>query len=377
MTSGGRAAGPRLTDDPGLAEAASAAQNYNCVLRYALAETMQPKHARRKTDLLAVARDAMETDAHAILSASRRLNSSLLVAADLILSATGPTGRAKVIFIGIGKSGHIARKLASTFQSTGTPAVFLHPAEAAHGDLGMCQPGDPVVMISKSGSTPELMRLVHYLRDLGSPLIGILGNPESPLASELDVTLDAAVQRESDPQGFTPTASAAVALAVGHALTVALMEARGFTADDFARLHSGGQLGRNLRVRVQEVMHSGPEVAWATAADPLKQVVIDMSVHPLGAACVVSPERNLLGIITDGDVRRALQARDDIRTLTAADVMTKSPVQIEPDALVHDALSLMEDRPSQISVLPVVDADGRCLGLIRLHDIYQSGSKQD
>jgi arabinose-5-phosphate isomerase len=331
----------------------------------------------RKTDLLAAAREAMETEARAILSASRRLNKSLVIAADLILSATGKLGRAKVIFTGIGKSGHIARKLAATFQSTGTPAVFLHPAEAAHGDLGLCQPGDPVVMISKSGTTSELMRLVRFFRDQSSPLIGILGNPASPLASEMDVVMDASVQREADPEGFAPTASAAVAMAVGHALSVALITARGFTADDFARLHAGGQLGRNLQVRVESVMHSGPEVAWATPTDSLKQVVIDMSVHSLGAACVVSAERNLLGIITDGDVRRALQAHDDIRTLTAADVMTKSPITIEPDALVHDALSLMEDRPSQISVLPVVDADARCLGLIRLHDIYQTGAKQD
>jgi len=336
-----------------------------------------PHKHQRKTDLLSAARDAMETEARAILSASRRLNNSLVIAADLILSATGKLGRAKVIFTGIGKSGHIARKLAATFQSTGTPAVFLHPAEAAHGDLGLCQPGDPVVMISKSGTTSELMRLVRFFRDQSSPLIGILGNPTSPLAAEMDVVLDASIQREADPEGFAPTASAAVALSVGHALSVALITARGFTADDFARLHAGGQLGRNLRVRVESVMHSGTEVAWATPTDSLKQVVIDMSVHSLGAACVVSAERNLLGIITDGDVRRALQAHDDIRTLTAADVMTKSPITIEPDALVHDALSLMEDRPSQISVLPVVDADTRCLGLIRLHDIYQTGAKQD
>jgi arabinose-5-phosphate isomerase len=343
----------------------------------ALMETSSLKRALRKTDLLEAAREAMELEAAAILSASRRLNSGLLAAAEEILRATGALGRAKVVFTGIGKSGHIARKLAATLQSTGTPAVFLHASEAAHGDLGLCQPGDPVVMISKSGTTAELMRLVHHFRDLGSPLIGILGNPMSPLASEMDVTLDASVQREADVDGFTPTASAAVALAVGHALAVALMVARGFTADDFARLHAGGQLGRNLRVRVEEVMHAGPEVAWATPSDALKQVVIEMSVHPLGAACVVSPERNLLGIITDGDLRRALQNHDDIRTLTAADVMTKSPVTIEPGALVHDALSLMEDRPRQISVLPVVDADRRCLGLIRLHDIYQTGSRQD
>jgi len=192
----------------------------------------------------------------------------------------------------------------------------------------------------------------------------------------MDVVLDASVQREADPGGFTPTASTAVALAVGHALSVALMEARGFSAEDFSRLHSGGQLGRNLRLRVNDVMHSGGEVAWVSPGDSLKHVVMEMSRHPLGAACVVTPEHALLGLITDGDVRRALERHDDIRTLAAAEVMTRSPVTIRPDALVHDALRLMEDRPSQISVLPVA-GENRCLGLVRLHDLYQRGAELD
>ena len=313
----------------------------------------------------------MQTEAHAILAASERLHENLLEAVDLILRHPG-----KVIVSGLGKSGHVGRKIAATLQSTGTPSVFLHPSEAAHGDLGICQSGDPVLMISKSGTTAELMDLVGPLRDLRSPLIGILGNPSSPLAAAMDVVLDASVQREADPGGFTPTASTAVALAVGHALSVALMEARGFSAEDFSRLHSGGQLGRNLRLRVNDVMHSGGEVAWVSPGDSLKHVVMEMSRHPLGAACVVTPEHALLGLITDGDVRRALERHDDIRTLAAAEVMTRSPVTIRPDALVHDALRLMEDRPSQISVLPVA-GENRCLGLVRLHDLYQRGAELD
>jgi arabinose-5-phosphate isomerase len=316
--------------------------------------------------LLAVAQTAMEIEAQAILAASTRLRENLLHAVQLVLDHPG-----KLIVTGIGKSGHVARKIAATLQSTGTPAVFLHPAEAAHGDLGICQPGDPVLMISKSGSTGELIGLIPSLRELHAGLIGILGNVKSPLAREMDALLDASVQREADPGGFTPTSSVAVALALGHALAVAVMEARGFTADHFSQRHSGGQLGRNLRLRVKDVMHSGGEVAWVTPEDSLKQVVIAMSTRALGAACVVASDGTFAGLITDGDVRRALQTHDDIRTLPAAEAMTKSPVSIDPDALVHDALLLMEDRPSQISVLPVVE-HGRCLGLIRLHDIYQT-----
>ena len=228
-------------------------------------------------------------------------------------------------------------------------------------------------MISKSGSTAELIELLPALRELRVSLIGILGSVKSPLAREMDVVLDASVQREADPGGFMPTASSTVALAVGHALAVALMEARGFGADHFSQLHGGGQLGRNLRLRVKDVMHSGDEVAWVALTDSLKHVVIAMSKRALGAACVIDPDGRFAGLITDGDVRRALQVHDDIRTLAASDVMTKSPVSVGPEALVHDALRLMEDRPSQISVLPVID-EVLCLGLIRLHDIYQSSS---
>jgi arabinose-5-phosphate isomerase len=324
------------------------------------------KTVDQRAEWLGVARKVMETEAQAILSAAARLDTNLSDAVELILGHPG-----KLIVTGLGKSGHVARKIAATLQSTGTPAVFLHPSEAIHGDLGVCQPGDPVLMISKSGATAELIQLVPPLRELRAAFVGILGNLSGPLAHEMDVVLDASVQREADPEGFMPTASSAVALAVGHALAVALMQARGFTAEHFSRLHGGGQLGRSLSVRVGEMMHRGDDVAWVKSEDSLKQVVIAMSARPLGAACVLTAGGALAGIVTDGDVRRALQSHDDIRTLSAADVMTQSPSTIGPDALLHDALSLMEDRPSQISVLPVVDAAGRCLGLLRLHDVFQ------
>jgi len=321
-----------------------------------------------KAHWLAAARRAMQIESEAVLAASERLGDSLLSAVDLIVEHAG-----KVVVTGMGKSGHAARKVAATLQSTGTPAVFLHPTEAGHGDLGICQAGDCVIMISKSGSTAELLDLVGPLRGFGTRFIGILGNLRSPLAAELDVVLDASVQREADPDGYAPTASTMVALALGHALAVALMQARGFTAEHFRRYHPAGQLGHNLRLRVRDVMHADEEVAWVKADDSLKHVVIEMSRRPLGAACVMAEDRRLLGLITDGDVRRALRNHDDIRPLRATMVMTASPVHIGPDALVHEALRLMEDRPSQIDVLPVLEADTHvCLGLLRLHDIYQA-----
>jgi len=314
----------------------------------------------------------MEAEAQAILAASQRIETSLPGAVSLIRSRPG-----KVILTGIGKSGHIARQLAATLQSTGTPSVFLHPTEANHGDLGLCQPGDTIVLISKSGSTAELLQMLPALRQFDPAFIGILGNIHSPLARQMAVVLDATVAREADPEGFMPSASSAVALAIGHALAVALMQDRGFTAADFAHLHAGGQLGRSLKVRVQEAMHSGTEVAWVAPSDSLKDVVIAMSRKPLGAACVLLSDGSLSGLITDGDVRRAFEAHDDIRTLRVAEVMTKSPLTIAPTALLNEALLVMEDRPSQISVLPVVDAAGKCLGLLRLHDIYRPALAED
>ena len=320
----------------------------------------------QRAQWLAAARKAMETEAQAILAASGRLDQNLIRAVELILGHSG-----KLVVTGLGKSGHIARKIVATLQSTGTPAVFLHPTEAAHGDLGVCQAGDSVLMISKSGATAELLDLLPPLREFNAAFIGILGNPSAPLAREMDVVLDAGIAREADPEGFTPTASSAAALALGDALAIALMQARSFTAEDFSRLHAGGQLGRNLRIRAGDVMHRGDEVAWVKPEDSLKHVVIAMSQHPLGAACVVSSAGLLTGLITDGDVRRALQDHDDIRILRASDVMTPRPSTLSPDTLLHEALAFMEDRPSQISVAPVVDGAGMCLGLLRLHDIYQ------
>jgi arabinose-5-phosphate isomerase len=321
---------------------------------------------------LEAAQNAMQVEAAAIERAADRLDGNLTKAVQIVLAHPG-----KLVVTGLGKSGHVARKIVATLCSTGTPAVFLHAAEASHGDLGLYSPGDPTLMVSKSGNTVELLRLIPFLRELPSQRIGILGHPLSPLAAAMDVVLDASVEREADPDSFAPTASATVALSLGHALAVALMRARNFSAEDFERFHPGGHLGHSLRLSVRDVMHRRDEVAWARPEDSLKQVVIAMTHFPHGAACVVDESHRLIGLITDGDVRRAFQAHDDIRDLCAASVMSSHPSTIGPGARLQEALRLMEDRPSQISVLPVLDpSSGVCLGLLRLHDIYRAGTQR-
>lgn len=315
----------------------------------------------------AAARRTLLSEAEALRMTADRMGEELDRAVEIILAHPG-----KVIVTGLGKSGHVGHKIVATLCSTGTPAVFLHAAEAAHGDLGVYTPGDPTVLISKSGATAELVKLLPVLRQFRSPLIGILGNTNSPLARAVDVVLDACVEREADPLDLAPTCSSIAALGLGDALAVALMTARSFTDRDFARFHPAGQLGRNLTLRVEDVMHRADRVACVAADTPLREVVIGMTESPLGAACVVDGAGRLDGIITDGDVRRALRTHDDIRDLRAADLMTARPRTTLARIALGDAVRQMEDRVSQISVLPVVDEDGVLIGLLRIHDIYQA-----
>jgi len=320
-----------------------------------------------KIDWREIARGVLENEAGALAAVAARLDHQWNEAVDLLLKHRG-----KVVVSGIGKSGHIGQKIAATLASTGTPAVFLHAAEAVHGDLGIYTPGDPSILISKSGSTAELLRLIPILRQFRSPLIAIVGNLNSPMAQKADIVLDARVEKEADPLNLAPTSSTTVALALGDALAVALMQARRFSDKDFARYHPAGQLGRNLWLKVADVMHQDEAVAWVKPETPLRQVIIAMSQHPLGAACVVNEDRLLLGIITDGDLRRVLLTHEDIRGLQAAECMTRQPITIAPQASLKEATRLMEDRPSQISILPVLEPETqRCLGVIRIHDIYQ------
>lgn len=311
----------------------------------------------------------LRAEAEALAELSRSLDESFGRAVSMLVAHPG-----KVVVSGVGKSGLIARKIAATLCSTGTPAIFLHSGDAVHGDLGILQPGDPVILLSKSGTTAEVIRLMPTLRQMGCPVIAIVGNRESPLAGAADVVLDIVVKTEADPLGLVPTTSTLLTLAMGDALASALMVRRGFKPADFARFHPAGQLGRNLLMTVREAMKPLDKTAVVSPATSLRDTVIAMTTHPHGAACVCDDSGRLEGVLTDGDLRRALRKHDNFAGLTAGELMTRNPVRASPDMGLGDAARLMEDRPSQISVLPVVDpATDRCVGLIRIHDIYQAG----
>lgn len=308
----------------------------------------------------------MQAEAAAIQIAAERLDGAFERALDLILESGS-----KLVICGIGKSGHIGTKLAATLSSCGIPSVFLHAAEAIHGDLGVYQPGDPTIVLSKSGSTAEVLRLLPMFKKLKSPVIAIVGNMDSPIAAAADVVLDGSVEREADPLNLMPTSSSTVSLAIGDALAAALVKARDFTKEEFASYHPGGQLGRNLLMTVGEVMHVADQIACAHPEETLREVVIRMTKFPYGAACIVDGANALAGIITDGDIRRILSQEGDILNFKVGDCMTQSPISTHPDVLLGDAVRTMEDRSSQISVLPVVAENGELLGLLRLHDAYQ------
>ncbi|MGA0133992.1 MAG: KpsF/GutQ family sugar-phosphate isomerase [Opitutales bacterium] len=315
------------------------------------------------------ARALLAAEAAALSELAVRIGAPFERAVELIAAHRG-----KVVVCGVGKSGLIGQKVAATLCSTGTPAIFLHAADAVHGDLGILQPGDPVVLISRSGTTAELVRLIPVLRSFKSPIIAIVGNVQSPLASQSDVVLDIGARPEADPLGLVPTTSALLTLALGDALAAALMTRRGFGPSDFARFHPAGQLGRNLSLTVGEALQPLDRCACAKPGDSLRDTVIAMTRHPHGAACVLAADGSLAGLITDGDLRRALSRGVDINRAVAADIMTADPVRAHPAMSLAEAARIMEDRPSQISVLPVTDAaTNRCLGLIRIHDIYQAG----
>jgi arabinose-5-phosphate isomerase len=278
----------------------------------------------------------------------------------------------KVIVTGVGKSGVIAQKIAQTLVSTGTVAVFVHPSDALHGSLGMVTKGDVVVALSNSGETEEILTLLPALKNRRLKIIAIVGNMNSTLARQSDVALDASVDKEACPLNLAPTTSTTVALAIGDALAMTLMEKKHLTAEDFAANHPAGRLGKRLTLRVKNLMHESPNV---TPDAGWLEVVRAISKHSLGAVNVVSEKNELIGIITDGDLRRMIEKTppEEFSNLTARRMMTASPVTAAPETLAYDALQMMENRPSQISVLPVVDENGVCLGLLRLHDIVKSG----
>ncbi|HEX8144910.1 MAG TPA: KpsF/GutQ family sugar-phosphate isomerase [Pyrinomonadaceae bacterium] len=283
--------------------------------------------------------------------------------------------RGKVVLVGAGKSGIIAHKIAATMTSTGTGAIYLHPSDALHGGMGIVAAEDVVVALSNSGETDEVLAMIPFLKQRGVPIIALVGNLNSTLARRADVVLDASVDQEACPFNLAPTTSTTVALAIGDALAMTLMQVRGLTPDDFAVNHPGGRLGKRLTLKVADLMHTGADNPTIGPDAPWLEVVTCISRGALGAVNVVDAAGRLLGIITDGDLRRALQQikHDNWEILTSGAIMTRHPVIASPELLAYDALRLMEDRPSQISVLPVVDTERVCVGLIRLHDIVRSG----
>lgn len=318
-------------------------------------------------DLRQVSRNVLIGEAEQMISAADRISDKIVEACEVINGHTG-----KIVISGMGKSGLIAQKIAATLCSIGNKAVFLHPAEAVHGDLGIYAPGDPTILISKSGATDEILRLLPILKEFKSPLIGILGNMNSVLSNEVDLAIDASVSSEVDPLGIVPTASTTLTLAIGDALTAVLMSHKNFKREDFAKLHPAGDLGRRLKLRVKDIMQRIEKVAVVAADDKLRSVVIKMTENPQGAALVLDDEGSLLGIVTEGDLRRSLADNIDIDNSKAKEVMSQKPITIKIGSLLSEVLSVMEDRESQISVLPVVSDELKCVGLIRIHDIYQT-----
>jgi arabinose-5-phosphate isomerase len=320
-----------------------------------------------KEKIIRIGQEVMISQATILSEMADRLSDSFADAVELIANLKG-----KVVITGIGKSGHVGKKIAATLSSTGTTCVFMHAAEAVHGDLGIFQDEDVAIMISNSGSTQELVRLLPAIKRRGTEIIAIVGKKDSLIAQKADIVLDASVMSESDPLNIVPTASAIAALSMGDAIASALMDIKGFTESDFAELHPSGQLGRNLLLQVKDVMHSLSEISCVSAETPIREVVITMTRFPLGAACVTNGDQ-LLGIITDGDIRRALQNVDDVLSLSAEQVMTTNPIVVHSNTGLLDTLRIMENRPRQISVLPVTDEEHpkRLLGLIRIHDIYK------
>jgi arabinose-5-phosphate isomerase len=323
----------------------------------------EPKSNRNALDL---ARQVLSIEAKAVEALIGRLDDKFTSALQLILHCRG-----RVVVSGMGKSGHIARKIASTMASTGTPAFFVHPGEASHGDLGMITADDVLIALSNSGESPELLTILPIVKRRGAKLIAMTGNPASSMAREADAHLDASVAQEACPLGLAPTASTTAALALGDALAIALLDARGFGAEDFARSHPGGALGRRLLVHVGDLMHSGEALPKVPETALLTEALLEMSRKGLGMTAVVGGADRLLGLFTDGDLRRALDKTFDIRAAKVAEVMTLDPRTIGPEKLAAEAVQMMDQH--KINGLLVVDAEGRLVGALNMHDLLRAG----
>jgi arabinose-5-phosphate isomerase len=308
----------------------------------------------------------LETEAGSVAALAKRIDAAFLSACQFILDCRG-----RVVVLGMGKSGHIGGKLAATLASTGTPAFFVHPGEASHGDLGMITREDAVIALSNSGETDEILTILPLIRRLGVPLIALTGNPGSRLAREASVHIDVSVEREACPLGLAPTSSTTATLAMGDALAIAVLDARGFTADDFARSHPGGRLGRRLLIHVADIMRTGDAIPRIHAEALLRDALLEISRKGLGMVIIDTAEGRVQGIFTDGDLRRALDRGLDIHHLTIGEVMTPGGLTARPDWLAVEALEMMENH--HVNALPVVDEDARLIGAINMHDLLHAG----
>lgn len=329
--------------------------------------TTQERHESQ----LGLGLEVLRREAGAINAAADRLDAAAFDRAVALL--VGCTAR--VVTVGAGTSGIIARKLAATLTSTGTPAMFLHPADALHGELGGVDVGDVAVLVSNSGETAELLTIVPYLANREVPFVALIGNTESTLARHSAVTIDASTDSEAGPLGLAPTSSTTVALALADALAMSVMNVKGTTADGFARNHPSGRLGRRLLLKVKDLMRHGDDNPIVVADAPWLDVIAELSRTALGGVSVLDHNYVLVGVVTDGDLRRTVQQTPSsgLDALRACDLMTASPITVRADMPAYEALRLMEDRPSQISVLPVLDDTESCVGMLRLHDLVRSG----
>lgn len=317
------------------------------------------------TQALRLARETFDIEAAALQALAARLDERFAQAVQRMLRVSG-----RVVVMGMGKSGHVGRKIAATLASTGTPAFFVHPAEASHGDLGMVTPGDVVLALSNSGEVSELTAILPVIKRLGVPLIAMTGGLDSTLARHADVVLDCGVEREACPHNLAPTTSTTAQMAMGDALAVALLDARGFRPEDFARSHPGGALGRKLLTLVEDVMRSGPQVPRVAPDTAFSDLMREMSAKGLGAAAVVDGQGRPVGVFTDGDLRRRIEAGADLRQATAAQVMHAGPRTIADQALAVDAAEMMETHG--ITSVLVVDGDGRLCGIVHIGDLMRA-----
>ncbi|MEO0224308.1 MAG: KpsF/GutQ family sugar-phosphate isomerase [candidate division WOR-3 bacterium] len=316
-------------------------------------------------EILNIAKRTIDIELETLFELKESLDNSFIKAIEILYNCKG-----KVIFTGIGKSGHIARKISSTFSSTGTPSIFLHPAEAIHGDLGIIDKEDVLVIISNSGETEEIINIIPYLKFLNIPIICITGNVNSTIAQKSDVVIDIKIKREACPFNLAPTSSTTAILVLGDALAITLMELKGFTKEQFAKLHPGGLIGKRLK-KVMDIMHSGDKIPIVYEDMTMKEAIIEITSKGFGATAVLDRNQNLIGIITDGDLRRYIEKGNDLNNGSVRNAMTRNPKTIKYNETVADALNLMEKY--KITVLLVLDENNKLIGILHLHDILREG----